>query len=102
MPHYDPRLNPALDVARPSDSPGSSPSYRRAHDPWRVVFGSGDWQDVQVLAWWQDRYRRWVAQLDWHVRGEGTYTETYLADPGKMVPNELPCFSPWERDRSAS
>lgn len=97
MPHRDPRRNPALELAIPADSPGDSGTHRSARDPWEMLFGDGQWRSVQVVAWWRDKYGRWVVQVEYHVQGEGTHDEMYLADPERMREDEddPPEWSPW-------
>lgn len=82
MPHWNPRLNPALDRALPADIvPGS---WRDGeHEIREALFGDGEWRTVATLAWMRDRRGRDVAQVEWHADG-GTYTEMYVADPERM------------------
>lgn len=83
MPPRDPRLCPALEVARPGDSVNAS-GHRSDRSPWLMLFGDGQWHRVQARAWWTDKYGRGVVQVQWHAAGD-TWEETYLvAGPEKM------------------
>jgi hypothetical protein len=83
VPPRDPRLRPALEVARPADSPGHDPGYRSDRSPWLFLFGDGEWHQVTVRAWWRDRLGREVVDIQWHIDGD-TWEETYLASPERM------------------
>jgi hypothetical protein len=84
MPPRDPRLCPALEVARPVDPPGRDPGCRDGgNSPRLFLFGDGEWHRVSVRAWWHDRYGRQVVQVEFHADGS-TYEETYLAEAEKM------------------
>lgn len=86
MPHWNPRLNPALRRAHPQDiAPGSA---RPVRDEIReALFGDGQWHHIEVLAWMTTRDGRDVVQAAWHA-DDGTYTAMYLADPERL--RELP------------
>ena len=92
-----PRDTPGLQRAIPTDSPGDSGTHRSVRDLWEVPFRDGTWRTVEVRAWWTDRHGRWVIQVKYHVRGEGTFGEMYLADPERMraFEDEPPEFCPW-------
>lgn len=96
MPSIFPRSNPALERAIPADSPGD-PGHRSVGDPWEMLFRDGTWRTVEARAWWRDRFGRWVVQVEYGVRGEGTHGEMYLADAERMraFEDEPPEFSPW-------
>lgn len=83
MPPRDPKDRPALDRALPADSPGRDPGYRSDNSPWEFVFGDGEWHPVTVIAWWTDRHRRQVVQVEWHAEGS-TWEESFVANPERM------------------
>jgi len=84
MPPRDPRLCPALEVARPGDSPGRDPGYRDGENaPWDFLFGDHEWHRVSVRAWWRDRLGREVVQIEWHADGS-TWEESYVVNHGRM------------------
>ena len=82
MPPRDPRLCPALEVARPGDS-GIFDGYRSERMPWLVLFGDGEWHQVEVRGWWRDRHGREVAEVEWHIDG-GTWSESFVVDSKRM------------------
>jgi hypothetical protein len=82
VPPRDPRLCPALEVARPGDS-GIFDEYRSDGSPWLVLFGDHAWHHVSVRAWWRDRYGRDVVQVEWYAVGS-TWEDGYLVNPDRM------------------
>lgn len=86
MPPADPRLCPALEVARPDDFTGAKPDPGPFPEPWRIKFGGGSdssqddtWQDASVTARWFTPDGREIVDVSWSARGE-RWTETYWAD----------------------
>jgi hypothetical protein len=84
MPPSDPRLCPDLERALPADSAVFT-GYRKTREPWEAEFGDGGWHPVEARAWWLDRHRRQVVQIEWSIKGE-SWGGTYLYDPRKMRP----------------
>lgn len=83
MPPRDPRLCPALEVARPGDSPGHDPGYRSDLSPWLFLFGDGGWHQATVRAWWHDRHGREVVQVEWNAAGSA-WEGAYVVDRDRM------------------
>lgn len=86
MPPRDPRLRPALERALPADDPepgDPAAEWRSDFSPWEFLFGDEDWHPVTVKAWWLDKSKRQVVQIEWHIDGE-TWAESYRAVPERM------------------
>lgn len=82
MPPRDPRLCPALKRSMPGDSvPGGEIRFTR--DPWLILFGDGQWHQVEVRAWRKDRHGRVVVDIEWRIQGE-MWGESYVADAERM------------------
>jgi hypothetical protein len=82
MPPRDPRLCPDLERARPADSTGDS-DYRSVREIREVLFGDGEWREVQLRAQWLDMAGRLVIQLEWSANRE-RWTEAYVSDPERV------------------
>jgi len=48
-----------------------------------ILFGDGQWHQVQLRAQWTDRMGRPVIQIEWYVAGEAC-GGSYRADPEKI------------------
>ena len=90
MPPTDPKLRPALEVARPDDFAGAKPGPGPFPEPWSILFGGeratsqGDtsqddrWHSASVTARWFTPDGREIVQVYWPARGE-LWSETYWA-----------------------
>lgn len=86
MPPRDPKLCPALEVAKPGDDPrpgDPAAEHRSDFSPWEFLFGDGEWHPVTVRAWWLDKLNRQVVQIEWSINGE-TWGESYRVEPEKV------------------
>lgn len=86
VPPRDPRLRPALEVARPAAV--TDLEVLASPEPWSFRFGGEgeNWHPVRVRARGTSPDRRPVVQVEWSIGGS-TFEETYYADggaPGKM------------------
>lgn len=83
LPPADPKLCPALEVARP----GACHGLRVVDwpEPWSFRFGGREerWHPVSVRARGTSPDGREVIQVRWSIEGS-TFHETYYADPAKM------------------
>lgn len=84
MPHWNPRLNPSLEVARPADiMPGTFERPGEDEPPWDALFGDGQWRHVRVLAWFALRRGGRAVQVEYFADGSG-WIEEYAFDPERM------------------
>jgi hypothetical protein len=82
VPPRDPRLCPGRGEASPADNAGA-PDWQRVRGPRMILFGDGQWHQVQLRAQWTDRMGRPVIQIEWYVAGEA-WGGSYRADPEKI------------------
>lgn len=85
MPPRDPRLCPALEVARPDDFTGVRREPVPFPEPWLMEFGSGEWREVSVTSRWFRTDGREIVQVDW-VADDWHGSETYWASRDQMRP----------------
>jgi hypothetical protein len=83
VPPRDPRLRPALEVARPADDVPGSTHVLDWPEPWLVLFGSGEWRTVRVRQRGRDVRGAEVIGVEWFIDGEA-WSGSYVADPEKM------------------
>jgi hypothetical protein len=91
MPPRDPKLRPALEVARPGDFKGARHELAPFPEPWRILFGresdssqEDKWQNANVTGRWYTPDGREIVNVEWSARGE-RWTETYFAVEAKMI-----------------
>lgn len=83
MPPADSKLRPALERVKPDDMrPGSSEPVLFP-EPWKILFGDGEWHDVSVTGRAAATGGREVIQVEWSARGE-LWTGWYFAAGAKM------------------
>jgi hypothetical protein len=80
-----PRNSPALEVALSRDTrrPGDHGWRAGNREPWEFLFGSGEWRDVTVRAWWADDRGREVVQVSWHAEMD-TWRGEFIVDRERM------------------
>jgi hypothetical protein len=84
MPPADPKLCPDLERVQPGDiRPGSSEPVLFP-EPWKILFGDGEWHDVSVTGRAAADGGREAVQVTWSARGE-LWTGWYRVDRAKMI-----------------
>jgi hypothetical protein len=79
MPPRDPRLCPALERALPDDDVPGSTRVLDWPEPWKVLFGSGEWRTVRVRQRGRDVRGREVIGVEWFAEGEA-WSGSYVVD----------------------
>jgi len=81
--HRETRASAPAAARPPPPTTPAPPDWQRVRGPRMILFGDGQWHQVQLRAQWTDRMGRPVIQIEWYVAGEA-WGGSYRADPEKI------------------